>query len=90
MAAVLDHAGQVDARHHGELAHHRPAAGDGQGVLVVQRAVADAHLHVAFGQPRLVERLHAGTVTAVVLVDQNGTEHGSHLLVIRPIVYKLA
>jgi hypothetical protein len=73
VAAGLDRAGEVDAGHHRELAHHRRLAGDGQAVLVVDGGVGDAHRDVAFGQVVFVERLDAGAVAGVVLLDHTSS-----------------
>ncbi|MCY1521579.1 hypothetical protein D9M68_563990 [compost metagenome] len=75
MAAGLHRAGQVDARHHGELAHHRDLAGDGQAVLVVQGAVGHTHRDITLGQLSFVQLGVTGTVTGLVLLDQDCVEH---------------
>ena len=66
----------VDAGHHGPLAHHRRAVGDGQRVLVVQRGPGHAHQHVAGGQLGLIERAQAGAEAGLVFFEQQGLEHG--------------
>jgi len=75
VAAGLDRAGDINTRHHRELADNRPFAGNRQPVLVVERRIIDTHRDVAFRQLAFINLLHRGTVTGVVLFDQNSLEH---------------
>ncbi len=75
--AVQHRAGQVDARHHGELAHHGRAPRDGQCILVVERGMRDGHAHRAGGQAGFVQLHTLGTgFTRYGLGQQQGFEHG--------------
>src|ERR1700712_4353649 len=71
-------AGDVDARHHGELAHHRTFAGDRKPILVVQRRVGDLDGDVALGQLRLINVAQGGTIPGLILLDQDRLEHAVH------------
>jgi hypothetical protein len=69
-------AGAVDARHHRPGAHDRALVRDRQRVLVVERRVLDVHRDIALGQAGLVDAANRGAKAGVVLLEQQGIEHG--------------
>ena len=73
--------GAVDAGDHRPAAHDRALVRDRERVLVVERRVLDAHRDVAFGQAGFVDAANRGAKAGVVLLEQQGLEHGAGLLV---------
>ena len=76
VACRLRHrAGEIDARHHRELPHHRRLAGDGEAVLVVDGRIGDGDRHIALRQPVLLDPLDAGALPGLVFFNQDRIDH---------------
>ena len=75
VAAISHGASEVDPRHHWKLAYHRPLAGDGQAILVVQCRPIDTDGDITFRQLRFVDLLNAGTVAGIILLNENSVKH---------------
>jgi hypothetical protein len=55
IARTLDGAGEVDSRHHRELAHDRNCTRDGERILVVDGRILNANGDIPRGQSRFIE-----------------------------------
>ena len=71
VAGALDRTGQVDARHHRPLAHHRALVGDRQAVLVVEGRVIDTHRDVTVRHLRLVDVTERGIEAGLGFAKKN-------------------
>ena len=69
MRAFKNRSGHVDARRQWKFAHHWPLTGNGQTILVVQRAPGDLNRHIAVGQCGFIKLLEFTVITGVILVD---------------------
>jgi hypothetical protein len=75
MGRGLDHAAEIDARDHGEAAHHGRLAAHREAILVIDRRPFDTDGHVAVHQFVLVEIGEADGLARIALVDADRPEH---------------
>ncbi|MNV55159.1 hypothetical protein D3C71_1473830 [compost metagenome] len=78
--ALFNDPGEIDAGHHGKAAHDGAFAGNGQRILVVQRAVVDFDQYVALREISLRQRLHRCAIALFVLLDQDAVKHGCSVI----------
>src|SRR5215475_10432504 len=74
--------GKVNAGDHRKATHHRPLAGNGQAILVIEGGVLDADGYIAVHQVGFVEISKRRPGAAVRLLDHNRLEfsHATQLL----------